>query len=273
MEGQDFADEGRDTGRCYGGERDDEAEPTSPRFALGTREVTPLVLSAEARPHGVPHEDVARIVHDFKGPLGTISLEAELLGETLAAGLVVEAKPIIDQIMHNVDFLDRLVMDLLDLCTLQAGRFELRRVRTELRALLQHVIERVVPSRDRERVVLDARETVIVEVDELRIERVVANLLHNALAYAPRNTGITVKLDREPHATRVSVIDEGHGVTIDLASVFDAYHRGSPSESRHGTGLGLFLSKQIIEAHGATIGVDSIRGVGTRFYFELPTTS
>lgn len=273
MQGHDFADEGHDTGRCYGGERADAAEPAAPRFAMGTREVTPLAVAAEARPSGVPHEDVARIVHDFKGPLGTISLEAELLGETLAAGLEQEAKPIIDRIMHNVDFLDRMVMDLLDRCTLDAGRFELRRVRTDLRALLQRVIERVVPSRDRERVVLEARDAVIVEVDDLRIERVVANLLHNALAYGPGDTGIVVRLDRETHAARVSVIDAGHSLARDLAGVFDEYHRGSPSELRHGTGLGLFLSKQIIEAHGATIGVDSMRGEGTRFYFELPTGS
>ncbi|HET9991584.1 MAG TPA: HAMP domain-containing sensor histidine kinase [Kofleriaceae bacterium] len=253
---------------------EDDTEKTSPRFASGTCEIAKLATPLEPPQRDLPHEEVARIVHDFKGPLGTIGLEVELLGENVASGVAVEGKPIIDRIMRNIAFLDRMVMDLLDLCTLEAGRFELRRVPTELRALLEQVIERVVPTRDRKRVVLDARESVIVDIDDLRIERVVANFLHNALKYAPPGTGIIVKLDREPGMTRVSVIDAGHGLTrLELGNIFDEYHRGAPAMSRNSTGLGLFLSKQIIEAHGATIGVDSIRGEGTRFYFELPTTS
>jgi len=268
MERQDLEDRETLHPGDWGG---DDSEDTSPRFAVGTCEVPRLVI--DQRSHDLPYEDVARIVHDLKGPLGTISLEVELLGENVASGETVETKPIVDRIMRNIEFLDRMVMDLLDQCTLDAGRFQLRRVPTELRALLEHVIERAVPTRDRERVFLHARDPVILDLDQLRIERVVANLLHNALKYSPPGTGIIVKLDREHDLTRVSVTDAGHGLTrVELANIFDEYHRGA-RESHEGTGLGLFLSKQIIEAHGATIGVDSIPGEGTRFYFELPTTS
>jgi signal transduction histidine kinase len=273
MQGQDLEDEDRELAHAGAWGWEDEAEQTSPRFAIGTCEIPPLTIATEHAPHDLPHEDVARIVHDFKGPLGTIGLEVELLGENLAAGEAVDATPIVDRIMRNISFLDRLVMDLLDLCTLDAGRFALHRVPTELRMLLEQVIVRVVPSRDRDRVFLDAREAVIVNVDDLRVERVVANLLHNALAYAPVGTGIIVRLDREPHVTRVSVIDAGHGLAVELANVFDEYERGTAEGSRSGTGLGLFVSKQIIETHGGTIGVESIRGEGTRFYFELPTAA
>jgi signal transduction histidine kinase len=271
MREQDLEDEAHETAHWHGSDAEDDAEPTSPRFAVGTREIAPLV-SPTARPHhDLPYADVAKIVHDLKGPLGTIGLEAELLGENLAAGAAVDAAPILGRIMRNVGFLDRLVMDLLDMCMLDAGRFELHRVPTELRMLLDQVIERVVPTRDRERVFLDARTEVMVDIDDLRIERVVANLLQNALEYAPVGTGIIVRLDREPHVARISVIDAGDGLTLELAKVFQEYKRGTLPGSRSGIGLGLFLSQQIIEAHGATIGVDSIRGEGTRFYFELPT--
>jgi signal transduction histidine kinase len=273
MTGHDLDDEGHETAYWHGWGADDEAEPTSPRLAIGTREVAPVAIPAGPPHRDLPYADVAKIVHDLKGPLGTISLEAELLGDNLAAGVEMDATPIVDRILRNVGFLDRLVMDVLDMCTLDAGRFELHRVPTELRTLLEQVILRAVPTRDRERVFLDAREAVMVDIDDLRIERVVANLLHNALEYAPVGSGIIVKLDREPHVARVSVIDAGHGLTFELANVFEAYERGTLPGSRSGMGLGLFLSQQIIEAHGATIGVDSIRGEGTRFYFELPTPS
>jgi signal transduction histidine kinase len=246
---------------------EDETEPTSPRFALGTREIVPLVLSEPVH-RDLSHEEVAHIVHDLKGPIATIDLEVELLRESGVGS------PIIERIMRNVAFLDRMVMDLLDRCTLDAGRFELHRAPIELLASIESVIDRVVPTRDRGRVILQALERVSVDVDDLRIERVIANLLHNALRYAPVGTDIVIKLEREPTLVRVSVVDAGRGLTaLDLANVFAEYRPRSPTSSRKGTGIGLSLCKQIVEAHGGTIGVDTSGSEGTRFFFELPAAS
>ena len=243
---------------------EDEAESTAPRIALGTLELVPLVRS-EAVHRDLSHAEVAQIVHDLKGPLATIDLELEMLAD----GGVATAS--IDRITRNVAFLDRMVMDLLDRCTLDAGRLVLRRIPTDVRASLECVIDRIVPTRDRGRVFLFARARTIVDIDDLRIERVVANLLDNALRYAPASSEIVIALERNARSIRISVSDAGHGIAAaDLASVFDEYSPRSPSSSRKGTGIGLFLSKQIIEAHGGTIGVESSPGAGTRFYFDLP---
>jgi signal transduction histidine kinase len=216
------------------------------------------------------HTDVARVVHDFKGPLATIGLEAEWIDECLAQTDTISARRSLERIRRNVTFLDRMVMELLDLCSIEAGRFVLRCVPTELRALVEHVVDRVVPSRDRARVFLEAAERVTMNIDDLRIERVVANLLHNALRYAPRASGIIVRLEGEPTLTRISVTDAGNALSADeLAHIFDERARRS-ARANEGTGLGLYLSKQIIEAHRGTIGAHSIRGVGTRFFIELP---
>lgn len=221
---------------------------------------------------GMREEDVAQIVHDLKSPLATIALEADLLDYRLDAGDHYDARNVVARITQNVAYLDRMVQDLLDLCSLDAGQLVLHRAPTELGALLEGVVGRMVLSCDRGRVFLEVRSRITLELDDLRIERVVANLLQNALKYSPSTTGIVVRLDQYPDVCCVSVIDAGPGLTpAEMTSVFEKFKRGgSPAALHHGTGLGLYVSKRIIEAHGGRIGVDSVHGVGSRFFFELP---
>jgi K+-sensing histidine kinase KdpD len=235
-------------------------------LAVGTRDM--------ALRHDLPHSEVARIVHDFKTPLATILLETELLEAKLAAASPIDARRAIDRIARNTEYLGRMVMDLLDLCNFEAGHLELRRDPTDLRTLLEHVIERVVSTHDTGRVKLEIGASATVVLDDLRIERVVANLLENALKYAPKGSPIAVRLDVTPDSTEVSVIDIGRALSAcEMENVFDEYRRGGQAKGHEGSGLGLYVSKRIVEAHGGTIGVESMHGVGTRFFFALPTVS
>ena len=213
-------------------------------------------------------------MHDFKTPLATILLEAELLEAKLGAASPVDAHRALDRIARNAEYLGRMVMDLLDLCSFEAGHLELRREPTDVRALIEHVIERVVSSHDTGRVRLEGGDSATVVLDDLRIERVVANLLENSLKYAPKGTAIAVRLDATPDSTEVSVIDIGRSLTgSEMVNVFEEYKRGGQARGHEGSGLGLYVSKRIVEAHGGTIGVESMHGVGTRFFFSLPTVS
>jgi signal transduction histidine kinase len=233
---------------------------------LPPADADPILVRRDVR-----HEDIARIAHDFKNPLSTIALEADLLEHRLESGDQIGVKRAADRITRNVEFLDRLVMDLLDLCSFEAGRVELRREPTELRALLEHVIERVVPSRDLDRVVLAPSPRQIVQLDDLRIERVVANLIANALKYGPAKSRIDVLLELETTVARVSVRDAGSTLGAnEIAYIFDAYRRVDRLSTPEGSGLGLYVSKRIIEAHGGQIGVTSLAAGGTGFFFELP---
>jgi len=244
------------------------AEPEVMRspFAIGTRDI--------AVRHDLPHREVARIVHDFKTPLATILLEAELLAAKLAQATPVDALCSIDRIARNTEYLGRMVMDLLDLCNCEAGHLELRLDATDLRKLLMHVVDRVVSTHDTHRVRLEVGNSATILLDDLRIERVVANLLENALKYAPKDTTITVRLEVMVGATEVSVIDLGRALTArEMVNLFDEYKRGGQATGHEGSGLGLYVSKKIVEAHGGTIGVESMRGIGTRFFFSLPTAS
>lgn len=216
-------------------------------------------------------DELAQLVHDLKNPLATISLEVELVNAQLMAGKQLDAVSSIDRIRRNVGYLDRLIYDVVDVCTLTAGRLVLRRAPCELRALLAQVIDRVVPTSERARVTLETGDAAEAIVDSLRIERVVANLIDNALKYTPATGNIAIRLTRDDRSVQISVSDAGPGLSRgEIELVFDPYRRASTSRGRAGTGLGLYVSKQIVEAHGGHIGVESARGVGARFFFALP---
>jgi len=239
-------------------------------FAMGSGESRPPRLDE----HGLREDEVAQIAHDLRDPLAMIALEAYVLDRKLASGDDSDARSATARIMRNVELLDRIVQNLLDSCAFGGGSLTIHRRPTELRALLEQLIDRAVSTPDRGRVTLDAPYPITMLVDELQIERVVANLLGNALKYAPRGSEIVVQLEAGALAARISVTDAGPGLTaFEVERVFDRYHRGASSHGREGRGLGLYVSKILVEAHGGRIGVDRAVGTGSRFYFELPAIS
>jgi signal transduction histidine kinase len=242
---------------------------SDPSFAVGTAEA-PSVGPGRS----LNEDEVTQIVHDLRDPIALIALEAYVLDRKLANGDHAEARRTAARIVRNVEFLDRMVQTLLDSCAIGAGRFELHRKPTELRALLEQVIDRVVSTRDYGRVTLDAPFPITLSIDDLRIGCVVANLIGNALKYTPKHAGIVVKLEAGALAAQISVSDAGPGLTpSERLHIFDKYYRGAHAAGRDGHGLGLYVSKAIVEAHGGRIGVDSVEDGGSRFYFDLPAIS
>lgn len=117
----------------------------------------------------------------------------------------------------------------------------------------------------------------VVNADFDRIEQVLGNLLDNSLRHAPPESTIRIRAERVPDESasvgraRVSVEDAGPGIaTEDLPHVFDRFYRSADETAGSGAGLGLAIAKQIILAHRGEIGVDSVEGGGTRFWFTLP---
>jgi signal transduction histidine kinase len=228
---------------------------------------TVMVIARPLSPSSsIDQDDVAEIVHDLKAPLSSIALEAHLLAERLGAARIPASQ--IERIERNVAYMDHLVHDLLDLCSLDAGQFTIDRRPVEMCSLLEGVLDRVVPSHERHRVSLEANR-IMASVDDRRIERVVANLVENALKYTPRHSGVVVRMSQSAATVCIAVIDAGPGILPgETARLFEKYRRGT--SGRPGTGLGLYVSRKIVEAHGGRIGVESVRGVGSRFYVELP---
>ena len=243
--------------------------PTEDRcFARGTQELERL--EPEHDRGGIREEHLVQIVHDLKNPLATIALDGALLDHKLERGETVDVRATLARILHNVEFLDRMVHDLLDGCAFD-GADSLVLRQTDIRALLEAVIERSVSARERTRVLLEAPRSMTVLLDDLRIQRVVANLLSNACKYAPVASAIVVRLETYPDRCCVSVVDSGPGVSKKEAGyIFEKYRRTRTARAHEGSGLGLYVSKQIVEAHGGRIGVERAPGAGSRFFFELP---
>jgi K+-sensing histidine kinase KdpD len=253
----------------------------SPAPARLSRRSEPRLVAIPAGPaesppeprdqRGLREDEVSQIVHDLRDPLATIALEAYVLDRKLAHGDQSDGRHTVARIIRNVEFLDRVVQDLLDSCAVGDGRLQICRRSTELRALIERVIDRAVSTREGGRVLLEAPFPVTMSVDDLRIERVIANLIGNALKYTPKDGRIVVWLEAGALAARISVTDTGPGLApADQEHVFDKYRRCASACGRDGNGLGLYVSKAIVEAHGGQIGVQSTKGEGSQFYFDLP---
>jgi signal transduction histidine kinase len=239
----------------------EEESRTEPVIAKGTRDVAQQAQSAELG------QRIALIAHDLKTPLSIIMLETQLLGENVAD---VSVQKSLSRIQQNTAYIDRLVGDLLDLATADAGQLLLRRERLDLVQLLGEVLDRAVSSLDRDRVVMQAYcPAAFVHADRNRLERVVANLISNALKYSATPVNVAIEIAGGKRA-RVTVIDRGQGLTNEQArTIFDRYRRAQTE--REGYGLGLYISHRIIDAHGGRLGVVSSPGQGSEFYFELDT--
>jgi signal transduction histidine kinase len=215
-------------------------------------------------------EDVVSISHDLRGPLSVIGLEVTLLEHALPAQWT-EARHSLRRITRNLAYLDHLLRDLLDLAAIDAARFTIELEPTELAGLVSQVVDRTVATRDRDRVTVQARSPIFVLADDRRIERVVANLVLNALKYAPRSSPIVVAVERADDSARVTVIDEGPGIAAeDVPQLFERFRRAPATRRTDGMGLGLYVSRKIVHAHGGCIGVNSVLGSGSQFYFVLP---
>jgi signal transduction histidine kinase len=240
-----------------------EIEQRPRRLARASGEMDPVTL-----PH-LDVDDVAQIVHDMRGPMSTMLLETELMESRISAGIHDGLLPAVRRVLHNIAFMERVVEDLLDLCALDTQHFQLHITRNDLFALVEEVVERVVPSSHRSRVHLEG-SSVAIQLDELRIQRVIANLLSNAMKHAVIGP-VTVTVTRHDKRVCVAVSDSGPGMSVEhAAKVFDRYLRGPTVMRSRGSGLGLYICKEIVEAHGGSVGVDSVLGLGSRFFFTLP---
>lgn len=243
----------------------------APVLAAGTRELDQQAREATRRALTVEDEDVAALAHDLKNPLTIIMLEAMQIEQRLGTRMPPPVQRGLERIAQNAAYIDRLVSDMLDMASADAGRLELRLERIDLTRLLREAVGRAVPTTERNRVRLEIRDVLFVEGDEMRIERVISNLVHNALKYGGDFGPVTVRLDARGAHACVSVIDTGPGLTPDeVRVVFERYQRAPRTAGQPGYGLGLYTSRRIIEAHKGRIGHASQATRGSRFYFELP---
>ena len=217
---------------------------------------------------------LANMSHELRTPLNAILGFTDLLEEQLAATLSDRQRTFVSHIRDAGQHLLALINDVLDLSKVEAGRLELRPERVSLRALVGPVIASAQADAATRDVAFSEEGLPDVElmVDAGRIRQVLYNLLSNAVKFTPAGGAVTLRATVNDRSLRLEVSDTGVGIPeAQQHRVFGAFER--IHESLHtapGTGLGLALTKQIVELHRGTISFQSVEGTGTRFTILLP---
>ena len=221
---------------------------------------------------------VAMVVHDLKNPALAIDAGARMLRESWGSGAAADTQDtasLLDAMSEEAKRLRTIVQDLTDDIQVATGRFSLNRSEVDLCALVHRLIQSQAQTFAGHRVVIEGDEACAVLGDADRLERVVQNLVSNAVKYSPRDTQVTVRIERREPFAVLAVIDQGQGIPEeDQKVLFQPFGRGRSTERlAEGTGMGLYVVKQIVEAHGGRITVQSEPGQGTTFQIQLPLAS
>ena len=215
---------------------------------------------------------ISIISHELKTPVALIKGYVSTLRREDAqwdAEIVQDSLAVIEE---EADRLAGLIENLLDASRLQAGGLSLKRSDLALPTLAKRVAERMQTQSTRHKITVDfPPDFPVVFADENRIQQVLTNLVGNAIKYSTDGE-IIIHGETRPEQVIVSVSDQGPGIAPeDIPHVFDRFYR-APDMARQtkGAGLGLYLSKSIIEAHAGRIWVDTVPGKGTHIYFSLP---
>ena len=214
---------------------------------------------------------LATVSHDIRTPLSALIGQASNLA-TLQESFAPEIRPIVVAVHEESLRLGHIVDNILDMARLQAGRVKLNRQWHSLEELVGVSLEDLTATKRSRNFILNFPESLpLVEVDAVLMERVIANLLGNALKYASANAAIRIFAKTQEQELIVSVEDNGPGILPgQLERIFEKFSRGDEESSIPGVGLGLTICKAIVEAHQGRIWVENIVPHGARFSFALP---
>ncbi len=217
--------------------------------------------------------------HDLRTLLGAIALTLETQARSRPPTDDATAQRELrtsQRLQHLTARMNRLIGDLVDVSAIEAGRFTVTPANHELAALLHGSMEAFMPAAVAKGVVLRTSGIAAglsATFDDERILQVLANLISNAIKFTPRGGEVTLGLEEVEGALRFAVADTGPGIAQEhLEAIFERFWQVKEGD-RRGRGLGLFISRRIVEAHGGLIWAQSEEGRGSTFFFTLPPAS
>ncbi|HLJ75056.1 MAG TPA: ATP-binding protein, partial [Thermoanaerobaculia bacterium] len=257
------------------------AEVLAERAALAIENAKLYTEQVEARRKV---EDLSRLKdeflsiasHELRTPVTSIKGYTQLAKTLIRERDLGTSEEYLDIALDQIDRMSRLILELLDVSRIETGRLEIRREAIDWTTFVRELVHRhhtAVTDRRFHVNIPDAHPTVTGDRD--RLEQVIGNLLENAVKYSPDGSEINVDVHERDGQVITSVCDRGIGIPPDeLSQVFERFHRGRQVSSTNygGLGLGLYITRQIVERHGGTIWVESREGSGTTFSFSLPVT-
>jgi two-component system phosphate regulon sensor histidine kinase PhoR len=214
---------------------------------------------------------VGLISHDLRTPISTIDLSATLLKKLLVerAGLAEAARPV-DAILRNTRRMADMIEDLLETTRLESGQLQVHKSPVDLGQLAATVVGQLGTTASRA-IRCEASGPAPVLGNAGRIERVLDNLVGNAIRYSPPDSLVRVQIEANETEAIVTVADCGIGIPADeLPKLFQRFYRATSNRSANGLGLGLYNSRLIVEQHGGRIWAESSPGAGSTFRFALP---
>ena len=264
-----------ESGRHYTADDLDLAQELAHRAALAIDNARLYQQAQEAVQ--VREEFLSIASHELKTPITSLQLQMQLLlmhtrRGTLGHIPADRLTKILETGEQQIKRLATLVNDLLDVSRISAQGLELRREKTDLAQIVAVVVERFAPEAAAQRspLQLQALTPVLGDWDPNRLEQVVVNLLSNAIKYG-NGCPIEVSVTATPTTARLVVRDQGIGIPPDrLPHIFDRFERAVADMTYSGIGLGLYITRQIVESHGGRIHVESAPDQGSTFTVELP---
>jgi signal transduction histidine kinase len=209
------------------------------------------------------------VAHDLRNPLGAITMKAALMRRSTDSERTRQQAESIENVAMRMEYL---IKTMLDVTTLEAGRFTVNVERCALAALLRETAEMfgsLASSKQVRFEQLVQEPDLMLLAERERVLQVLSNLIGNALKFTPPGGQVSLSVERQGEVARFGVVDTGPGIAAEnLPHVFERFWTETPGKK--GTGLGLFIAKGIVDAHGGRIWVESEVGQGTRFFFTLP---
>ncbi len=221
-------------------------------------------------------EFLSSMSHELRTPLNAILGFSQLLEteENLTTDQLENVEDIIRAGHHLLD----LINEVLDLARIEAGKLELSIERIPLNGLMQASLKLITPLAEQHGINLRFDTSCLsshcLQADYTRTKQVLLNLLSNAIKYNREQGSVTVSCRMEDESLRIGVSDTGPGIPAHkLDKLFEAFNRlGAESSGIEGTGIGLLITRQLVDMMGGTMGVESVEGKGSCFWFTLPTT-
>jgi len=212
--------------------------------------------------------------HELRGPMTVIKGYLTMLESGSLGALAPRAMSILPLLIAKADEVNSMVEQMLEAARLEEGRFGLRKERGDIVELTELAIDSVRPMLAKHDLAVELpKAPIMAEVDSERFQIVVKNLITNAIKYSAAEKPITVLVNRNGKTARVMVVDQGIGIAPeDQARLFTKFGRIHRESTMHvaGSGLGLWLSREIARMHDGDIKVDSTEGEGSTFTFEVP---
>lgn len=216
---------------------------------------------------------IANVSHDIKTPLTMIKAYSEMIKD-ISGDNKEKREEHLDVILSEVDYLDHLVNDMSTLSKVQSGNYELMQVNFDLSLKIREIVKlsNVTIVQHKLNVIENIPDEMVIYADEVKIGQVIYNFLNNAIKNTETGKNIYINAFRINDGIRVEVVDEGVGIEPeDLPYIWDRYYKIDKQfvRNQESTGLGLAIVKAILDTHKARYGVESEKGKGSIFYFEL----